>query len=197
MSTTMYKSLALAVGMTAMVAFAGCSDYVKKSDLSAAIAQLQSKDQNLQQQINTLSQDMKSQFAQYDSKISAMAGRISIDSVAHFAYNEATLQDQDKAKLDSFASVMKAHHSDALVTVEGFTDPDGSSAFNKKLGMQRAEAVRDYLVNTAGMAASQVRAVSYGEQKARQVVPGAKGPGDTGADNRRATLVIDLASANS
>ncbi|HEX7342216.1 MAG TPA: OmpA family protein [Rhodanobacteraceae bacterium] len=197
MSSTIYRAACLVVGMTAMVAFAGCSNYVKRSEFNATIAKLQNKDQSLQQQIDSLSQAMKQGFAKYDTEITAMQGRISVNSVAHFAFNKATLRDQDKAKLDEFAKVMKAYHSNAIVTVEGFADPAGSVAYNKKLGLARADAVRNYLVNQDGMSASQVRAVSYGKAKDRLVKPGAKGPGTTGMDNRRATLVVDFAGAAS
>lgn len=195
MSRTIYRTLCLAAGMTAMVALAGCTNYVKRSDFDAAITKLQNTDQNLQQQINSLSEDMKTHFAKYDTQITAMQGRIRVHNIAHFAFNQATLQDQDKAKLDEFAKVMSTHHSDALVTVEGFADPAGSAAYNKRLGKQRADAVRNYLVNNDGMAASQVRAVSYGEAQNRQVKPGATR--DAGASNRRATLVIDFAGTES
>jgi len=191
MSSKVYRSLCLAVGMTAAVAFAGCTNYVKRSDFDAAITKLQNTDQSLQQQINSLQQDMQSHFAKYDTQITAMQGRIRVDTVAHFAFNQATLQDQDKAMLDEFAKVMRAHHSDALVTVEGLADPAGSTAYNKRLGQKRANAVRDYLVNNDGMAASQVRAVSYGEAHNRQVKPGATHA--AGEPNRRASLGIDFA----
>jgi|SRR5690625_1599316 len=194
MSHKIHRSLCLAVGMTAMVAFAGCSNYVKKKDFKAAISQLQSTDQNLQQQINSLSQDMKQHFAKYDAQITAMQGRIRVDTVSHFAVNQATLNSQDKALLDEFAKVMSQHHSTALVTVEGFADPSGSASYNKRLGEKRAEAVRDYLVSQ-GMSADQVRAVSYGEAKNRQVKPGATGA--AGQANRRVSLVVDFAEASS
>ncbi len=191
MPSTMYRTLCLAVGMTAMVAFAGCSNYVKRGEFNDAIAKLQSTDQSLQQQIDSLSQDMKQHFAKYDAQITAMQGRVRVDTVAHFAFNQAALKGQDKAMLNDFATVMKQHHSDALVTVEGFTDPAGSAAYNKRLGKERADAVRDYLVNQEGMAASQVRAVSYGEDSNRLVKPGASG--SSGAANRRVSLVVDFA----
>lgn len=193
MSSKIYRTLCLAVGVTAAVAFAGCTNYVKRSDFDAAITKLQNTDQGLQQQIDSLSQDMKNQFAKYDTEITAMQGRIQVDTVAHFAFNQAALQDQDKAMLDEFAKVMRAHHSDALVTVEGFADPAGSTAYNKRLGQKRATAVRNYLVNNDGMSASQVRAVSYGEADNRQVKEGATRA--AGEANRRASLVIDFAGA--
>lgn len=195
MSSKVYRTLCLAVGVTATVAFAGCTNYVKRSDFDAAITKLQNTDQSLQQQINSLQQDMQSHFAKYDTQITAMQGRIRVDTVAHFAFNQATLQDQDKAMLDEFAKVMRAHHSDALVTVEGFADPAGSTAYNKRLGQKRANAVRNYLVNDDGMSAGQVRAVSYGESHNRQVKPGATRA--AGEPNRRASLVIDFAGTAS
>jgi peptidoglycan-associated lipoprotein len=195
MSSKVYRTLCLAVGVTASVAFAGCTNYVKRSEFDAAIGKLQNTDQSLQQQIDSLSQDMRSHFAKYDTEITAMQGRIRVDTIAHFAFDRATLQDQDKAKLDEFAKVMRAHHSDALVTVEGFADPAGPTAYNRRLGRERANAVRNYLVNNDGMAASQVRAVSYGEAHNRQVKPGATR--DAGEPNRRASLVIDFAGTAS
>jgi outer membrane protein OmpA-like peptidoglycan-associated protein len=191
MSSKVYRTLCLAVGVAATVAFAGCTNYVKRSEFDAAISKLQNTDQGLQQQINSLSQDMQQHFAKYDTEITAMQGRIRVDTVAHFAFNQATLQDQDKAMLDEFAKVMRAHHSDALVTVEGFADPAGSTSYNKRLGERRADAVRNYLVNNDGMDARQVRAVSYGEARNRQVKPGATR--SEGEPNRRASLVIDFA----
>lgn len=40
-------------------------------------------------------------------------------------------------------------HGDAVITVEGFAEPAGSNAFDKRLGLRRAEAVRDDRVKTA------------------------------------------------
>lgn len=193
MSSKGYRNLCLAIGVTATVALAGCSNYVKKTDFNAAIAKLQQTDQSLQQQINSLSEAMHSGFAKYDTEITAMQGRISVNSVAHFSFNSSTLTDQDKAELDEFAKIMRAHHTNAIVTVEGFTDPAGSAAYNRRLGLQRADAVRNYLVQTGGMSPDQLRAVSYGQAHDRQVKPGATHA--AGAPNRRATLVIDFAGA--
>jgi peptidoglycan-associated lipoprotein len=198
MLTNTSKGLLLSVAMSALV-LGGCSDYVKKSDLNSAVQQLpafqqlQSKDQDLQQQITSLKSDMQAKLAKYDARITAMQGRIKVGNVAHFAFDKSTLQDSDKAMLDDFAKVMNAHHANAVVTVEGFTDPAGSAAFNKKLGMQRAQAVRNYLVQTDGMNADMVRAVSYGEAHNRQVQPGKWGP--SGSENRHVSLVIDYAGS--
>lgn len=99
-----------------------------------------------------------------------------------------------KGVLDRFASVVKDYYPGALVTIEGFTDPAGSRAYNQRLGKKRAEAVKEYLASAGGFDATQIKAVSYGEALNRQVAPGAKGPGDEGVENRRVALVIDHAA---
>jgi len=173
------------------IALGGCSQYVKKADFDAAISELRANDQKQQQEIDALTQDMQQRFAKYDAQITAMQGRINVDTAAHFAFGDATLRDQDKPLLDDFAKVITQHHPDAVITVEGFTDPAGTAAFNKRLGMKRADAVRDYLVNTGGLSGDKVRAVSYGESTNRQVDKGQIR--DAGANNRRVTLVVDFA----
>jgi peptidoglycan-associated lipoprotein len=96
--------------------------------------------------------------------------------------------------LDRFSSVVSEYYPGALVTVEGFTDQSGTAAYNLQLGRRRAQAVTEYLATAGGFGADKLKAVSYGEARNRQVVPGAKGPGDRGIENRRVTLVIDHAA---
>lgn len=182
MARNTYRKAALAVGLLA-VALSGCSSYIKRDEFDSTIADLRATDQRMQAQIDALSQ-------KYDALVTQVAGRVRVETGAHFATGDATLNEQDKPLLDDFAKIMTSSHTDAVVTVEGFADPAGSTTMNRQLGKHRAEAVRDYLVSS-GMSASQVRAVSYGEDENRQVRPGATGEG--GKDNRRVSLVIDYA----
>jgi len=185
-----YVSLAaLAVGL------GGCQGYVKKADFDSAISELRANQQKQQQEIDSLTQQMQQRFAQYDAKIAQLNGRIQVDSVSHFAFNDATLRDQDKPMLDDFAKIMAKNYPQAVITVEGFADNAGSPAYNMRLGRERANAVRDYLVKTGGMSADQVRAVSYGKALNRQVAKGKSG--DEGEPNRRVTLVVDFAGTQS
>lgn len=194
MSIRTYRTLGLAVAMAGALALAGCANYVTKDTFQSTVQKLQRKDHQLQQQIDALAQTMKSKFAMYNAKITALQGRISINAVSYFPFNKATLGSKDKARLDLFAKIMRSHHSNALVTVEGFADPAGSAAYNKQLGMQRAQAVASYLVNQGGLNPDRVRAVSYGESRNRQVKPGATR--QAGTVNRRVALAIDFAGWN-
>ncbi|UNK50124.1 OmpA family protein [Lysobacter sp. S4-A87] len=182
MITRTFRNAGLVVALSA-VGLAGCSSYIKREEFDSTIADLRATDQKLQSQIDSLSQ-------KHDALVTQLAGRVRVETGAHFATGDATLNDQDKPLLDDFARVVKESHSDALITVEGFTDPAGSAAANRRLGLQRAQAVRDYLVSS-GLGAEQVRAVSYGEDQNRQVRAGAVGEG--GRDNRRVSLVVDYA----
>ena len=192
---TAFSTLSLAAAVT--LALGGCANYVTKKDFDSTVAQLQAADQrqqqqldSQQQQINQLSGDMKSALSKYDAEISQLQGRIRVDTVSHFAFNSATLDDQDKQMLDGFARVISQHHPDVLITVEGFADAAGSAAYNKQLGLRRAKAVREYLI-AQGIPAAELRTVSYGAARNRQVKPGAWGA--QGEVNRRVSLVVDFA----
>ena len=189
MHSSAFRLVAVPMVLAAAV-LGGCAQYVKKTDFDAAIAKLQASDQAQQQQLDALTQDMQQRFAKYDAKIAEMGGRVRVDTAAHFAYNDASLRDQDKPLLNDFAKVVGTHYPDAVVTVEGFADPSGSAGYNKHLGAERAQAVRDYLVSN-GLSADHLRVVSYGEAKNRQVDPGKSR--DEGARNRRVNLVVDFA----
>lgn len=108
-----------------------------------------------------------------------MGGRIRVDVGVHFAPNDAAPSEQYKPLLDDFARAIRTSHSDAVVTVKGFADPSGSTGCNQRLGQRRAESVRADLVSNGGQSDAQVRAVSYGESRNRQVRPSAVG------ENRR------------
>ena len=182
MASRTSRNALLAVSLLT-VALGGCSNYIKRDEFDSTIADLRATDQRLQSQLDTLSQ-------KHDALVTQLAGRTRVETGAHFATGDATLSDQDKPLLDDFARVIRESHSDAVITVEGFADPAGSTAFNRRLGQRRAEAIRDYLVS-AGLSAEQLRAVSYGEDKTRLVRPGAVG--EAGRDNRRVSLVVDYA----
>lgn len=157
--------LIIASGFIAVV-LGGRSNYVKRTGFDSTVAELRATGQRLQGRIDALSR-------KYDAVVTQLAGRTRVETGAHFETGDATLSEQDKPLLDDFAKVIGDNHSDAMVTVEGFADPAGSTAFNRRLGQRRAEAIRDYLTGNGGLAASQVRAVSYGEDQNRQVRPAA------------------------
>jgi len=136
-----------------------------------------------------MTDQLHSKFQGYDATISQFQGRLRVDMTAHFSFGEALLRDQDKPALDEFTQVVREHQNNIVVTVEGFTDPAGNPKYNEWLGMERAKAVREYLIAAGGLHPDQVRAVSYGEDSDRLITKNAWGV--DGAANRRVALVID------
>jgi OOP family OmpA-OmpF porin len=55
-----------------------------------------------------------------------------------------------------------------LIVVEGHTDRIGTEAYNQTLSLQRAEAVKAYLVSSGGMDATKITATGVGEVQASQ-----------------------------
>lgn len=183
MAIRLSRQAGLAV-LAATAVLAGCTNYIKRDEFDATVAELRAADQQLAVQIQSLSD-------KHDALVTQLAGRTRLDTAAYFDFGSSDMRADAQPLLDDFANVIRNSHSQALITVEGFADPAGSAAFNKRLGQARADAVRDYLVTSAGLPAGQVRAVSYGEDKDRQVRPGASG--DAGQDNRRVGIVVDYA----
>ena len=71
-----------------------------------------------------------------------------------------------------------------LVVIEGHCDSRGTPEYNIALGESRAKSVQTYLLN-AGVSASQISVVSYGEEK-----PVNNGTSEAAfAENRRGVLV--------
>jgi len=206
------RALAL-VGVAA--GLAGCAAKVKRTEFNSEMARLREEiatsDKQLAARVDSTNQaneatnklvadharrldalDQEFQAFRSEFKVSMeqMKTLLKFDVPVHFEFAKAEVRDSDHAVLDRFAKVVKEYYPGALVTVEGFTDPAGSASYNKRLGKKRADAVKDYLA-TAGIDANHVKAVSYGESRDRQVMPGAAGPGERGVANRRVALVID------
>ena len=80
-----------------------------------------------------------------------------------FDFNESRLSEQTRADISNNATCIEQQNY-AGVRLGGHADERGSTIFNISLGEERAEAVRDYLLNL-GVAASVLSVVSYGEEQ--------------------------------
>ncbi len=195
---------ALAATTLSLLPLASCA-HVSQKDLDAKLTTLrgdltQRMDQGdaaLSARVDGLAADMAALRAELDAmerefgvKVEELEASLRVHVPVHFDFDQAEVRPGDREVLDRFAGVAARYYPGAHVTVEGFTDPAGSAAYNLRLGQRRADAVKGYLV-AQGMDGGRVRAVSYGENAERLVVPGAQGPGDEGRENRRVVLVIE------
>lgn len=84
-----------------------------------------------------------------------------IHSDIYFEVGRKGLTDEAKAQLAAQADLLK-QNQDYAVLIQGYTDQQGSATYNKKLGMKRAETVKQELLN-GGVAEHQMKVVSLGE----------------------------------
>jgi peptidoglycan-associated lipoprotein len=206
------RALSVLGAVGVILGLSGCAAKVKQEDYNNEMARLreeiQAGDRQLaarlesinatvtdhSRRLDALEQELQAFRSEYNVSIEKVRGMLKFNVPVHFDFASSELREADRPVLDRFGTVVKEYYPGALVTVEGFTDPAGSAAYNQRLGQRRAEAVREYLGTAGGFTADRLKAVSYGESRNRQVVPGAKGPGDEGLENRRVALVIDHAA---
>ncbi len=217
--TTRHRGVQWAVALGAItlaLGLSGCAAKVKRDEFNTEVARLREEMQAGDRQVATqlggrvdstnqavadhtrrleaLEQELQAFRSEYQVSMEKVRGMLKFNVPVHFDFASSELRDSDRPVLDRFASVVKEYYPGALITVEGFTDPAGSAVYNKRLGQHRADAVKEYLATAGGFTSDSIRAVSYGEVRNRQVVPGAKGPGEAGIENRRVALVIDHAA---
>ena len=88
----------------------------------------------------------------------------SIHTDIYFEVGRKGLTDDAKAILATQADLAK-NDPDLGILVQGYTDRQGSAAYNMKLGIKRAETVKTELLS-AGVAEHQIKVVSLGEEGA-------------------------------
>jgi peptidoglycan-associated lipoprotein len=166
-----------------------------RREISQGDERLSSRIDGLETRIEAQERALAALERDFNAQIERLETALRFNVPVYFAFDEAEVRAQDYAVLDRFAQVVREYYPSALVTVEGFTDPAGSAAYNVRLGQRRADGVREYLVDRGGLPSDRIRAVSYGEVSVRQVAQGAQGPGEVGWQNRRVVLVIDHSGA--
>jgi OOP family OmpA-OmpF porin len=108
--------------------------------------------------------------------------KVSFSAEALFDFDKSVVKPQGKAALDELLVKQQGMNTEVMVTV-GHTDAVGSDAYNDKLALRRAEAVKAYIVSK-GIDASRVFTEGKGESQ-----PVADNVSDAGrAKNRRVTV---------
>jgi len=93
----------------------------------------------------------------------AAATKVTYAADAFFDFDKAVLKKEGKAKLDDLTGKVKAINLEVIIAV-GHTDSVGSDAYNQKLSVRRAEAVKAYLVSK-GIEKNRVYTEGKGEKQ--------------------------------
>ncbi|MBN2717443.1 MAG: OmpA family protein [Deltaproteobacteria bacterium] len=101
---------------------------------------------------------------QIPKKAKVVGKKIEITEKVMFEYNKADIQEVSNDLLNDVATVLKQNPNIKKIRIEGHTDSDGTEDYNKNLSQSRADAVMQFLTD-AGVDASRMEAVGYGEEK--------------------------------
>ncbi len=117
-------------------------------------------------------------------KVDSQGCAVGFTMHVNFATNSAKIESKDTPYIDKLVAFMK-EHPQTKVRLEGYTDSDGSAAYNLRLSAKRAEAVKKELI-ARGIDATRITTKAYGEENpiASNATPEGK------AQNRRVEAVI-------
>lgn len=107
------------------------------------------------------------------------------DDSVKFEPRSAELSRDAERVLTELANKLKAENRNVFIEIQGHTDSRGTPARNRRVGRERAEAVRDFLHQT-GIPLHRMSTISYGNSRPAD-------PGNNAAAralNRRVLLVV-------
>ncbi|MDR2129053.1 MAG: OmpA family protein [Burkholderiaceae bacterium] len=118
------------------------------------------------------------------AKAPVVGSKVTYAADAFFDFDKAVLKPEGQAKLDDLASKVSGINLEVIIAV-GHTDSTGAAAYNQKLSVRRAEAVKQYLVSK-GIEANRIYTEGKGE--AQPVASNATSAGR--AQNRRVEIEV-------
>ncbi|ODV09466.1 MAG: hypothetical protein ABT20_10855 [Rubrivivax sp. SCN 70-15] len=93
--------------------------------------------------------------------VAPVAEKVTYAADTFFDFDKSVLKPEAKAKLDDLVDKTKAINLEVIIAV-GHTDSIGTPAYNQKLSVRRADAVKEYLV-TKGIEKNRIYTEGKGE----------------------------------
>lgn len=163
----------------------------RAADLEQKQLELEKKSLDLQRQ--QLELDKTRQQLQAQESGRSLSMNLSGDVL--FDYDKAILKPAAEDALKKVAVVL-SQFPESTVTIEGFTDAKGGKSVNMSLSLERATAVKDWLVKNGNVPAAKISAKGLGEDN--PVAPNKNADGSDNpagrALNRRVSIIVEKPS---
>jgi outer membrane protein OmpA-like peptidoglycan-associated protein len=115
--------------------------------------------------------------------------RPAVDLQVYFDFDSAAITPKAVPQLTNLGNALsKPELRGSMVTINGHTDAKGTDSYNQKLSEQRAETIKQYLIDHFPLSSENLVAVGYGKQRP-------KNTGDLFAPENRRVEIVNLAQA--
>ena len=125
-------------------------------------------------------------------KVVITGGKLNILEKVYFETNKAVIRQESYDILSQVAESLRQNPEITLIEIQGHTDERGSDSYNMRLSKERAAAVKTFLIDHEGIAASRLTSEGYGET---QPIDQASNR-EAWAKNRRVEFVIKQGPAD-
>jgi outer membrane protein OmpA-like peptidoglycan-associated protein len=113
------------------------------------------------------------------------AREVKLNKQVHFQHDSAEILPDSMGLIEEIAEVLRSQTEIGLIEIQGHTDDTGTPGYNQRLSQERAEAVRQALIDL-NVQADRMVAKGYGQD--RPLVPNVSDLNR--AKNRRVQLII-------
>jgi outer membrane protein OmpA-like peptidoglycan-associated protein len=179
-------TLALSLGACATKGFVRQQVGVEDTKVQATQAQVAAHDTHLGQLDQTTREALeRAQAAGKLAEGKFLYAMVLSDDSVKFPTDGSKLSPEAVTRLMDFAQKLKADNKNVYLEIQGHTDSTGTPELNKRLGDERAEAVRLFM-NQQGVALNRMSTISYGDTS-----PVATNKTRAGrAQNRRVAVIV-------
>lgn len=116
--------------------------------------------------------------------------RIELAADVLFEFDKAVILPKAEQTLKQAADLIGEKAAHGTARVDGHTDAKGDDNYNQKLSERRANAVKDWLVNSGGLKQVTFKTQGLGEQK--PVAPNTKADGSDDPDGRQKNRRVEI-----
>ena len=143
--------------------------------------------------------DLKFQIVDMGGKVEDLRAKetateilIEIAADVLFDFDKFTIKPEAQATLNKAAQLLR-DRGKGPIRIEGHTDGKGSDAYNNRLSLQRAEAVRTWLVSQGRLEMSRMSVVGRGSKV--PVAPNTKPDGSDDPQGRQRNRRVEIVAA--